>query len=88
MARLPKNLKISFEKSPPPRPEPPAPKPSPVTETIVLEDPDHDALDDMIPQFVEKDPPVENEIFAPPEPKKPRKAPSILKVAEDPPPLP
>ena len=85
MAKLPKNLKISFEKSPPPRPEPPAPA---VTETIVLEEPDHDALDDMVPQFVEKAPPVENEIFAPPEPKKPRKAPEILKVAEEPPPLP
>jgi len=82
MAKLPKNLKISFEKSPPPRPEPA------VTETIVLEEPDLDALDDMIPQFVEKDPPVVNEIFAPAEPKKPKKAPAILKVAEEPPPLP
>ena len=88
MPRLPKNLQISFEKSPPPRPEPPAPEPSPVTETLVLEDPDHDALDDMIPKFVEKDPPVENDIFVAPQPRKPKKAPSILKVAEDPPPLP
>ena len=84
MPKLPKNLKISFEKSPPPRPLP-EPEVSPVTETIVLEDPDLDALDDMIPKFVEKAPPVENEIFAPPEPKKPKKPPSILKVAEDPP---
>ena len=87
MPRLPKNLQISFEKSPPPRP-PPVDEPSPVLETVSIDEPDHDALDDMIPQFVEKAPPVENEIFAPPEPRKPKKPPSILKVAEEPPPLP
>tara|TARA_R110000765_G_scaffold80563_3_gene157987 strand:- start:699 stop:1397 length:699 start_codon:yes stop_codon:yes gene_type:complete len=85
MPKLPKNLKITFEKSPPPRPEPTAPEPSPQLETIVLEEPDIDALDDMVPQFVEKDPPVESDIFAPAQPRKP---PSIRKVVEEPPPLP
>lgn len=85
MPRLPKNLKISFEKSPPPRPEP---EPSPEVETVFLEEPDIDALDDMVPQFVEKDPPVESDIFAPAQPRKPKKPPEILKVAEEPPPLP
>ena len=88
MAKLPKNLKITFEKSPPPRPEPLAPEPSPEVETIVLEEPDIDALDDMVPQFVEKDPPVESDIFAPAQPRKPKKPPEILKVADEPPPLP
>ena len=89
MPRLPKNLKISFEKSPPPREEV-----SPLMETVVLEEPDIDALDDvideMIPQFIEKDPPVESEIFAPPEKKPKKQPPSILRVAEHqlPPPLP
>jgi hypothetical protein len=88
MPRLPKNLKISFEKSPPPRPEPLAPEPSPEVETVFLEEPDLDALDDMVPQFVEKDPPVESDIFAPAQPRKPKKPPEILKVADEPPPLP
>ena len=87
MPKLPKNLKISFEKSPPPRPEPSAPAPSPLMETVVLQEPDIDALDDlideMIPQFIEKAQPVVSEIFAPVE-KKPKKPPSILRVAEAP----
>ena len=82
MPRLPKNLKISFEESPPPRPEP---EPSPEVETVFLEEPDIDTIDDMVPQFVEKDPPVESDIFAPAQPRKP---PSIRKVVEEPPPLP
>ena len=88
MPRLPKNLKISFEKSPLPRQvlTPVEEEASPLMETLMLQEPDIDALDDvideMIPQFVEKDPPVVSEIFAPPEPKKPKKPPSILKVAE------
>ena len=85
MPKLPKNLKISFEKSPPPRLE----EVSPLMETVILEEPDIDALDDvideLIPQFIEKDPPVVSEIFAPVE-KKPKKPPSILRVAEAPPP--
>ena len=85
MPRLPKNLQISFEKSPPPRPESPELVLSPARETVVMEDPDLDALDDMVPQFVEKDPPVESDIFAPAQPRKP---PSIRKVVEEPPPLP
>ena len=76
MPKLPKNLKISFEKSPPPRLE----EVSPLMETVILEEPDIDALDDvideLIPQFIEKDPPVVSEIFAPVE-KKPKKPPSI-----------
>ena len=77
MPRLPKNLKISFEKSPLPRQvlTPVEEEASPLMETLMLQEPDIDALDDvideMIPQFVEKDPPVVSEIFAPPEPKKP-----------------
>ena len=85
MPRLPKNLQISFEQSPPPRPESPELVLSPARETVVMEDPDLDALDDMVPQFVEKDPPVESDIFAPAQPRKP---PSIRKVVEEPPPLP
>ena len=88
MPRLPKNLQISFEQSPPPRPESPELVLSPARETVVLQDPDANALDDMVPQFVEKDPPVESDIFAPAEPRKAKKPPSILKVAEEPPPLP
>jgi hypothetical protein len=53
-----------------------------------MEDPDLDALDDMVPQFVEKDPPIVSEIFAPAQPRKAKKPPSILRVAEEPPPLP
>ena len=87
MPRLPKNLKISFEKSPPPREEV-----SPLMETVILEEPDIDALDDvideLIPQFIEKDPPVVSEIFAPVEKKPKKQPPSILRVAEAPPPLP
>tara|TARA_R110001599_G_scaffold10935_2_gene52819 strand:- start:976 stop:1653 length:678 start_codon:yes stop_codon:yes gene_type:complete len=55
-------------------------------ETVVLQEPDIDALDDlideMIPQFIEKAQPVVSEIFAPVE-KKPKKPPSILRVAEE-----
>tara|TARA_R110000824_G_scaffold143817_2_gene311577 strand:- start:774 stop:1436 length:663 start_codon:yes stop_codon:yes gene_type:complete len=82
--RLPKNLKITFEKSPPPRPEPePLPEPllSPEVETVLLDEPDEDVIDEMVPQFKEKAPPVESDIFAKPEPKAPAKPPSILVVA-------
>ena len=85
--RLPKNLKISFEKSPPPRPEPePLPEPllSPEVETVLLDEPEEDALDDvideMVPQFKQKDPPVESDIFAKQEPKAPAKPPAIRVV--------
>jgi len=81
--RLPKNLKISFEKSPPPRPEPePLPEPllSPEVETVLLDEPDEDVIDEMVPQFKEKAPPIESDIFAKPEPKAPAKPPAIRVV--------
>ena len=89
--RLPKNLKISFEKSPPPRPACEVAEPilSPEVESIPLDEPDADALDDvideMVPQFQEKAQVVESDIFAKQEPKPP---PAIRVVAEEPPPTP
>ena len=80
--KLPGNLKISIEKSPPVRPV----SLSPVVEIepLILDTPashPHDDLD--IPQFMEKDSPVVSDIFQKPSPKKPRPPPIIQVVKDD-----
>ena len=81
--KLPGNLKISIEKSPPVRPV----SLSPVVEIepLILDTPashPHDDLD--IPQFMEKDSPVVSDIFQKPSPKKPRcRSPPIIQVVKD-----
>jgi len=85
--KLPGNLKISIEKSPPVRPRPPSPVVE--IEPLILDEQSasqsrqspHDDLD--IPQFMEKDSPVVSDIFQKPSPKKPRPPPIIQVVKDD-----
>ena len=87
--KLPGNLKISIEKSPPVRPRPPSPVME--IEPLILDEQSanqsvsstpHDDLD--IPQFMEKDSPVVSDIFQKPSPKKPRcRSPPIIQVVKD-----